>query len=89
VRRVRALLIFDEVVTGFRWHGGAQGYFGVRPDLTISASASLAAIQCGRRRRAGEVIMRFAAGIGGTARGLNRGRSRPTRSPAPRGTMPA
>lgn len=31
-----ALLIFDEVVTGFRIGlGGAQGYFGVRPDLTI------------------------------------------------------
>ena len=31
-----ALLIFDEVVTGFRLGlGGAQGYFGVVPDLTI------------------------------------------------------
>jgi glutamate-1-semialdehyde 2,1-aminomutase len=31
-----ALLIFDEVVTGFRVGlGGAQGYFGVTPDLTI------------------------------------------------------
>lgn len=31
-----ALLIFDEVVTGFRVAlGGAQGYFGVAPDLTI------------------------------------------------------
>lgn len=31
-----ALLIFDEVVTGFRLGlGGAQGYFGVEPDLTI------------------------------------------------------
>jgi glutamate-1-semialdehyde aminotransferase len=31
-----ALLVFDEVVTGFRLGlGGAQGYFGVRPDLTI------------------------------------------------------
>ena len=29
------LLIFDEVVTGFRVaYGGAQGYFGVTPDLT-------------------------------------------------------
>ena len=33
--RVGALLIFDEVITGFRvsW-GGAQGHFGVTPDLT-------------------------------------------------------
>ena len=31
-----ALLIFDEVVTGFRiGTGGAQSYFGVDPDLTI------------------------------------------------------
>jgi glutamate-1-semialdehyde 2,1-aminomutase len=31
-----SLLIFDEVVTGFRVGlGGAQGYFGIRPDLTI------------------------------------------------------
>jgi glutamate-1-semialdehyde 2,1-aminomutase len=42
-RRVRelcdefgALLIFDEVVTGFRLGmGGAQGYLGIRPDLTV------------------------------------------------------
>jgi glutamate-1-semialdehyde 2,1-aminomutase len=33
--RVGALLIFDEVITGFRLApGGAQGIFGVRPDLT-------------------------------------------------------
>jgi glutamate-1-semialdehyde 2,1-aminomutase len=31
-----ALLIFDEVITGFRLGlGGAQGRFGIRPDLTI------------------------------------------------------
>ncbi len=31
-----ALLIFDEVVTGFRIGlGGAQGYFNVKPDLTV------------------------------------------------------
>lgn len=34
--RYGALLVFDEVVTGFRVGlGGAQGYFGVEPDLTI------------------------------------------------------
>jgi glutamate-1-semialdehyde 2,1-aminomutase len=33
--RVGALLVFDEVITGFRvGRGGAQGRFGVRPDLT-------------------------------------------------------
>lgn len=34
-KRYGALLIFDEVITGFRLaHGGAQEYFGVTPDLT-------------------------------------------------------
>ncbi|MDR1905604.1 MAG: aminotransferase class III-fold pyridoxal phosphate-dependent enzyme [Clostridiales bacterium] len=34
--KYKALFIFDEVVTGFRLGlGGAQGYFGVVPDLTI------------------------------------------------------
>ena len=32
--RCGAVLIFDEVITGFRWaRGGAQEYFGVTPDL--------------------------------------------------------
>ncbi len=31
-----ALLIFDEVITGFRVaYNGAQGYFGITPDLTV------------------------------------------------------
>jgi glutamate-1-semialdehyde 2,1-aminomutase len=34
--RTHALLIFDEVITGFRMGlGGAQGYFNVKPDLTV------------------------------------------------------
>jgi glutamate-1-semialdehyde 2,1-aminomutase len=34
--RSGALLIFDEVITGFRVaRGGAQEYYGVRPDITI------------------------------------------------------
>ena len=63
-----ALLIFDEVVTGFRLGlGGAQGYFGVKPDLTvfgkcISGGYPMAGGVGGRA----EVIMSFAAGIGGT-----------------------
>jgi L-ribulose-5-phosphate 4-epimerase len=37
---VGALLIFDEVVTGFRLGmGGAAGYFGVTPDLTVLGKA--------------------------------------------------
>ncbi len=63
-----ALLIFDEVVTGFRIGlGGAQGYFGVKPDLTvfgkcITGGYPMAGGVGGRR----EVVQRFAAGIGGT-----------------------
>jgi glutamate-1-semialdehyde aminotransferase len=62
-----ALLIFDEVVTGFRLGmGGAQGYFGVKPDLTvfgkcISGGYPMAGGVGGRA----DVIMSFAAGIGG------------------------
>jgi glutamate-1-semialdehyde 2,1-aminomutase len=61
------LLIFDEVVTGFRLGlGGAQGYFNVKPDLTvfgkcITGGYPMAGGVGGRR----EVIMSFAAGIGG------------------------
>jgi len=63
-----ALLIFDEVVTGFRvGMGGAQGYFGVKPDLPvfgtcISGGHPLAAGVGGRA----DVVSTFAAGIGGT-----------------------
>jgi glutamate-1-semialdehyde 2,1-aminomutase len=36
--RLGRLLIFDEVITGFRVHpGGAQGHYGVTPDLTTLA----------------------------------------------------
>ncbi|MEM3835203.1 glutamate-1-semialdehyde 2,1-aminomutase [Pyrobaculum sp.] len=39
-KRVGALLIFDEVITGFRLGlGGAQGRFGIRPDLTTLGKA--------------------------------------------------
>ena len=35
-RRAGALLVFDEVMTGFRVaHGGAQALYGVSPDLTV------------------------------------------------------
>ncbi len=63
-----ALLIFDEVVTGFRiGMGGAQGYFGIKPDLTVfgkcvTGGYPMAGGVGGRR----DVIMTFAAGIGGT-----------------------
>ena len=55
------VLIFDEVVTGFRLGlGGAQGYFGVTPDIATFAKAlsngyAMGAV-CGRRE-----VMRVAA----------------------------
>ena len=37
-RRHGVVLIFDEVITGFRWSpGGAQARFGVTPDMTVLA----------------------------------------------------
>ncbi|MBI1657982.1 MAG: glutamate-1-semialdehyde 2,1-aminomutase [Thaumarchaeota archaeon] len=48
------VLIFDEVVTGFRMSpGGAQSYYGVRPDMTTLAKAlgcGFAAAAVGGRR---------------------------------------
>jgi glutamate-1-semialdehyde aminotransferase len=60
-----ALLIFDEVVTGFRLGlGGAQAYFGVKPDLTVFgkcvAGGYPAAGGLGGRR---EVMACLAAGL--------------------------
>jgi glutamate-1-semialdehyde 2,1-aminomutase len=49
-----ALLIFDEIITGFRWHlGGAQKYHDITPDLSTFGKAmgngfSIAAL-CGKR----------------------------------------
>jgi glutamate-1-semialdehyde 2,1-aminomutase len=35
-----ALLILDEMITGFRWHaGGAQKLYGIKPDLTTFGKA--------------------------------------------------
>jgi glutamate-1-semialdehyde 2,1-aminomutase len=37
-RRYGALLVFDEVITGFRWsRGGAQGRYAITPDLCVLA----------------------------------------------------
>jgi glutamate-1-semialdehyde aminotransferase len=63
-----ALLIFDEVVTGFRMGmGGAQGYFGIKPDLTVfgkcvTGGYPMAGGVGGRT----DVISTFSAGLGGT-----------------------
>ena len=60
-----ALLVFDEVVTAFRIGlGGAQGYFGVKPDLTtfgkIVAGGFPSAGGLGGRK---DLIMLMAAGL--------------------------
>lgn len=68
-----ALLIFDEVVTGFRCGlGGAQGFFDVKPDLTVFgkcvAGGYPAAGGVGGRA---DIMASFAAGVGaGGARAL-------------------
>jgi L-ribulose-5-phosphate 4-epimerase len=62
-----ALLIFDEVVTGFRLGlGGAQGYFGVRPDLTVFGKCITGGYpMAGGVGGSRDVMMSFASGIGG------------------------
>jgi glutamate-1-semialdehyde 2,1-aminomutase len=53
-RQHGALLILDEMITGFRWHlGGAQKLYGITPDLSTFGKAvangfALSAL-CGRR----------------------------------------
>lgn len=62
-----ALLIFDEVVTGFRvGMGGAQGYFGVRPDLTVFGKAIAGGYpMAGAVGGRADVMSVFGAGLGG------------------------
>lgn len=62
------LLIFDEVVTGFRLGmGGAQGYFGVKPDLTVFGKCITGGYpMAGGVGGRADVVSCFAAGIGGT-----------------------
>lgn len=64
----KALLIFDEVVSGFRLGmGSAQGYFGIKPDLTIFGKCVTGGFpMAGGVGGRAEVIQRFAPGIGGT-----------------------
>src|SRR5450830_262010 len=65
-----ALMIFDEVVTGFRLGmGGAQAYFNVKPDITVlgkclAGGYPMAGAIGGRR----EVMMLLVGGIGTTSK---------------------
>lgn len=64
-----ALLVFDEVVTGFRiGMSGAQGYFGVKPDLTVFGKAITGGYPSSGGLGGRRDLMEFlAGGIGGKA----------------------
>ena len=68
-RKHGALLIFDEVITGFRLgRGGAQERFGVTPDLTILAKAIANGFPVAAIAGRAELVDMFADGVlhGGT-----------------------
>ena len=44
------MLIFDEVMTGFRVAGGAQALYGIRPDLTTLGKVIGGGLPWGVRR---------------------------------------
>lgn len=55
--RSGALLVFDEVITGFRVaYGGAQGLFGVTPDLTILGKVIGGGLPVGAYGGRGEIM---------------------------------
>ena len=65
-RDAGALLVFDEVITGFRVaRGGAQELYGVEPDLTVIGKIA-------RRRPAGRGLRRPAASDGADRPGRRR-----------------
>jgi glutamate-1-semialdehyde 2,1-aminomutase len=65
-----ALMIFDEVVTGFRMGpGGAQAYFNIKPDITVlgkclAGGYPMAGAIGGRR----DIMMLLVGGIGTTSK---------------------
>jgi glutamate-1-semialdehyde 2,1-aminomutase len=65
-----ALLIFDEVVTGFRiGMGGAQGYFGVKPDVTVLGKCLAGGYpMAGGIGGSRDIMMLLAGGIGVTSK---------------------
>jgi glutamate-1-semialdehyde 2,1-aminomutase len=69
IRRAGAVLIFDEVITGFRVAlGGAQEYYGITPDLTVLGKALGAGFPvsavCGARSVMDEVASSRVAHVG-------------------------
>ena len=65
---LNVLLIYDEVVTAFRAGiSGAQGYFGVNPDLTIFGKCLTGGYPAaGGLGGKEEIMMNLAGGIGGS-----------------------
>lgn len=87
-----ALMIFDEVVTGFRVAlSGAQGYFGVVPDLTvfgkIVAGGYPAAGGVGGKKEYAQLMA--AASPRGSTAPTSAARWQPIPSPASRATRPS
>lgn len=70
--RYGAMLIFDEVITGFRMSlGGAQGAFGVTPDLATFGKALAAGVTLSAVAGRAEVMEQMMSGVafGGTFNG--------------------
>jgi glutamate-1-semialdehyde 2,1-aminomutase len=68
-RRHGTILVFDEVITGFRLHaGGAQALFGVTPDLSIFAKAIANGFPVSAIVGRADLLDRFTTGVlhGGT-----------------------
>ena len=72
-RQHGALLIFDEVITGFRMSlAGAQGFYGILPDLATFGKAlagGLALSAVAGRREIMELMMNGGVAFGGTFNG--------------------
>ena len=86
------VLIFDEVITGFRWApGGAQQRFGVTPDMTtmakIVAGGMPGGAVAGQARDHGDARLQGRAGLERDARrSVIRARTTPARSSPRRGS---
>jgi glutamate-1-semialdehyde 2,1-aminomutase len=68
-RRHGTILVFDEVITGFRLHpGGAQSLFGVTPDLSIFAKAIASGFPVAALVGRADLLDRVSSGVlhGGT-----------------------
>jgi glutamate-1-semialdehyde 2,1-aminomutase len=68
-RQHGVLLIFDEVITGFRWsRGGAQGRYGITPDLCILAKILAGGLPGGAVAGRADVLDQLDAGAAQAAK---------------------